>query len=108
MALLVSLRIIRSGMLPVGAWWNDRDGPALLHAINEGLAVRPLVGNHLRRLPSSHSRWGLRDIVSLPACEKQVHRATVGIRRRVDFGRQSSTGRPQRLVLMLPCPAAAC
>jgi hypothetical protein len=108
MALLVYLRIIRSGMLAVGARWNDRDGTALLEAINQCLAVIPLVGNHMRRLPSSHERWGLHDIVRLPACEMKAHRAAFGIRRQVDFGRQASTGTPQRLVFMPPFPAAAC
>jgi hypothetical protein len=108
MVLLVYCRLIRSGIFVVGAWWNDRDGAALRDAINERLAVIPLVGHHMRRFPSSHQRWDLRDIVGRPARKHRAHRAAFGIRRHMDFRRQSSTGTPQRLVRMRPFLAATC
>jgi hypothetical protein len=61
MALRVDLRIINSGILAVRARWNDRDGTTLLDAIDERLAVIAFVGNHMRRFPPPHQRWGLRE-----------------------------------------------
>ena len=105
LTLLVSLWIIRSGTLAVGARWHDRDGAALLDALNERVAVLPLVGKHLRRGPSLPQRWGWRDLVGRPAGEKNAHRAACGLRRQVDVHRQAAAGTPQRLVLMPPLPA---
>lgn len=105
-ALLVYLRIISSGILAVGAWGNDGDGAALLDALNERLAVISLVGNHMRWSPPPHQRWGLRDIVRLPAREHKAHWAALGIRRHVDVRRQSAAGTPHSLVLVPPLPVA--
>ena len=108
MARLVSRRSRHPGLLAVRARWPDRAGPALLAALDDGLAVSAVGGPHLRRCPPPHHRRGWRARGRRPTREPHAHRAACGMRRQGEVRRHASAGTPQRLGLLPPCPAAAC
>ena len=74
----------------------------------QGIAVIGLVGDHVVGVEALKEHWRLRGIATLSGSEDDSNRAPLAIGGEVDLGGQSSSGAPQRLILVPPFPVAAC
>ncbi|GBQ54663.1 hypothetical protein AA0243_0684 [Novacetimonas hansenii NRIC 0243] len=67
-----------------------------------------MVGHNGRPFLTCRQSLCLGDIANLPSCNNEAQRVARHIGQHVDFGCQTTSGTPQRLILAPPFPFAAC
>ena len=84
--------------LAVGLWRNDHFDRAYLKAGNEAIGVIAFVAEKGSRIDLGGQRFGLGNIVGLPAREAQREGIAESVDDHVDFGREAAARPPDGLV----------
>ena len=96
----VVMRLLLAGITALCAQAGDEAA--------KSVAVIAPVGDHLASGLSVEQGMSLGEIVGLTWREDEAQRSAKRIGQQMDFGCQSSSGTPQRLVARPPFPPAAC
>ena len=79
--------------------------PHGLNMLEDGVAAVAFVGQHQLCLAHAQQGYGLGAVVHQFGGHEEVQRQAKFIGKQVDFGRQTSSGMPQSLVLADPWPS---
>ena len=82
----------------IGFWWNDDLNTAGLKIGDVAVRVIALVAEHRARIDPGSQRFGLLDVVDLPAREAELQRVAQSIDNRMNLRRQPTARTPYCLV----------
>ena len=89
-----------AGRFTIATGRNDGLGASFFNALNQGLAVIPLVCNHSTGTNPRDQCRALRDIGHLPCAQDEADRIAQSIHASVNLGGQPTPASPDGLVLM--------
>lgn len=107
-AVFVGGNVVRDDDLASSVRWNDRGGAHGGDRRTECVAVVSLVCEHGFGSLTFQQSGSLGDVANLTGRDDEAQRPAQRIGQHVDFGGQSASGAPQRLILGPPFPVAAC